>query len=295
MVIQKIACSVFALCLSFSVASAQEITSDEDLTEEKMPTFEEYLQSLEKKDGEIPVHSPRELNFMSRGEVFSVRKQMMKDHPFIFKDYQIEGPVYDGVVSFKQWPGFVGLNCRGNGEKMSEGLSRESIFIDNPLVLISFETGGFKIPKWDCPDVYPVPTKIVTEKETPKITVTYNFSEYYDAFRRYYRERVPFDIFNPYISGRNARDLGYPYVHAETLDGISFINTPNPTTEASLFRDFVHLATNLGCTCNNGSPYQPEFYVSLKKLPAFIRFKLWKQQPASINDKADLVYEMKIE
>ena len=82
---------------------------------------------------DLPINPPRELDFSDREEIFSVRREMMRRYPLSNGDYTPQGPVYAQVVGGKEWPGISGINCRGKGERITFGLSRESIFIDNPF------------------------------------------------------------------------------------------------------------------------------------------------------------------
>ena len=46
--------------------------------------------------------------------------------------------------------------------------------------------------------------------------------------------------------------------------------------------------------CNNGSPHQPETEFIIDAYPASATFKLWRQQPDSPDDPADLIYDITI-
>lgn len=243
---------------------------------------------------DLAVNPPRELDFLSREEIFSVRCEVMRRYPLANEEYTPQGAVYDQVVGGKEWPGISGINCRGNGERMTFGLSRESIFIDNPFVLIGITTGGFRLPDWDCPDIYPMPARIFFEKEKSRIYVDYDFSSYQKIFMNYFQQPVPSDKFLLQFTGENARDLGFSYGYVSASANIVFSNPVNIANTVFQFKDFVHLAYNLGCACNNGSPNQPELDFSFTQLPAEVRFKLWKEKPSSPEAPADMIFEMKI-
>lgn len=242
---------------------------------------------------DVIVNPPRELDFLSREEIFSVRQDMMRRYPLTDSGYTLQGPVYNQVVGGKEWPGISGVNCRGNGESMTFGVSRESIFIDNPLLLIGITTGGFRLSGWDCPDIYPVPTRIFFEKEKSRIYVDYDFSSYQKMFRNYFQRPMQSKDFLPQFTGENARDLGFSYGYVSSSKNIIFSNPVNIANTVFQFKDFVHLAYNLGCACNNGSPNQPELDFSFTQ-PAEVRFKLWKEMPSSPEAPADMIFEMKI-
>lgn len=243
---------------------------------------------------DLPINPPRELDFSDREEIFSVRREMMRRYPLSNGDYTPQGPVYAQVVGGKEWPGISGINCRGKGERITFGLSRESIFIDNPFLLIGITTGSFSLSGWDCPNVYPMPTRIFFEKEKSRIYVDYNFSSYQKIFQNYFQRPVPSADLLLQFTGENARDLGFLYGYVSASENMVFPNPVNIANTVFQFKDFVHLAYNLGCACNNGSPNQPELDFSFTRLPAEVRFKLWKEKPSSPEAPADMIFEMKI-
>lgn len=246
---------------------------------------------------EIRVNPPRELDFLSREDVFKVRLDTIKKYPQVYnKPYSIEGPVFDQVVSGKAWWGFIGLNCRGPGENCIRGRSRESINIDNPFVLINLLTGAFRYPNWHCSEEYPQPVRIVVEPEQQKYYVSYDFSSYYNMFANHFQtSEIPFRVFKTQLSGANARDLGWPYIYAEAVKNIKFTAPGNVTRRVYELRDYIHLASNCGYSdsCNNGSPEQPALEMEFTDLPAAVRFKLWENEPVSPEDPADATYEIR--
>lgn len=146
---------------------------------------------------DVIVNPPRELDFLSREEIFSVRQDMMRRYPLTDGGYTLQGPVYNQVVGGKEWPGISGVNCRGNGESMTFGVSRESIFIDNPLLLIGITTGGFRLSGWDCPDIYPVPTRIFSKKKNQEFMSIMIFLLIKKCFGIIFNVRCSLKIFTP--------------------------------------------------------------------------------------------------
>ena len=244
---------------------------------------------------DLQINPPRELDFLNREEIFSVRREMMRRYPLLNGDYTPQGPVYAQVVGGKEWLGISGINCRtGKEGGITSGLSRESIFIDNPVLLIGITTGGFSLSGWNCPDIYPMPTRIFFEKERSRIYADYDFSSYQKMFQNYFQRPVSSDRFKLQFTAENARDLGFSYGYVSASENMVFPNPVNIANTVFQFKDFVHLAYNLGCACNNGSPNQPELDFSFTRLPAEVRFKLWKEKPSSPKARADMIFEMKI-
>ena len=231
----------------------------------------------------ISINPPRELDFKTRKEVFSVRKKMLKKYPIFTKDgYNAKGPVYAQVEDNKPWWGLQGIECKGNGQHSIDGLSEESRFIDNPFLLVGIDQEAYSFgADAKCSGRYPKPSNLKFDTKKKFISVSYGL--------------MPDD--RPYrFTGQNARDLGYSFGYAEKLSGIEFVQKDNISTDIYEFKDFLHVGGSCGYPggCNNGSPAQPQLQFRVPKKKGSIRFKLWKKRPATKDEKADLIYEIKI-
>ncbi|MGN1079721.1 MAG: hypothetical protein ACI4TE_06070 [Alphaproteobacteria bacterium] len=51
---------------------------------------------------DLTVNPLRELDFLNREEIFSVRREMMRRYPLTNEEYTPQGPVYDQVVGGKE-------------------------------------------------------------------------------------------------------------------------------------------------------------------------------------------------
>ena len=251
----------------------------------------------------FPVNPPRELNFMNKEDIFRVRNEMIEAYPIFYQgDYRAEdSSVFRQIENGKPWWGLKGLLCYGPGKLSIEGEADESRFIDNPFLLISVEE-GFALPfmteKGDCPLSYPEPTSITFDSDTMTFTVEYSISNHDETIEYLTRKNhIRFRNMRQYaFHGRNALDFGVPYVYATEVNNLHFLNGKNVSNTLYRFRDFIHVGGSCGYPggCNNGSPYQPETEFQIDSYPASITFKLWRKQPQSTDEPADLTYQVNI-
>lgn len=250
----------------------------------------------------FPINPPRNLNFKTDKEIFSVRKKMISSYPIFFKGkYDPRtSSVFQQIEEKKPWWGLKGLMCYGPGNLSIEGVSDESRFIDNPFLLVTIEEGhalALLENKGNCPLSYPKPTKIVFDSDKRIFHVNYSVSSHDKALSNVASaNHIKPSQMTYSFNGRNAIDFGIPYVYATNFKNLHFTDSNNISKSPYQFKDFIHVGGSCGYPggCNNGSPTQTETNFQIDKYPASISFKLWKSQPASVNDKADLTYEIKI-
>ena len=250
----------------------------------------------------FPISSPRNLNFKTNEEIFRVRKKMISTYPIFFKGkYEPQtSSVFRQIVEKKPWWGLKGLMCYGPGNLAIEGESDESRFIDNPFLLVTVEEGHALVllkDKGNCPLSYPKPTKISFDSDKMTFYASYNVSSHDKVISNMARaNRMKSSKMTYSFNGRNAVDFGVPYIYATSFKNLHFTNSNNISKSVYKFKDFIHLGGSCGYPggCNNGSPYQAETDFQIDKYPASISFKLWKHKPASVNEKADLTYEIRI-
>lgn len=232
----------------------------------------------------FPINPPREYDFKTRKEVFSVRKKMLKKYPVFFSgDYEPTGPVFKQVEDGKPWWGLQGIECKGPGNKSIDGASEESRFIDNPFLLIGIDQSGAVSngPNARCSGSYPKPSNLKLNTDKKAFSVIYSMVS---SNKEYV------------FAARNAADFGARYAYADDVKGIEFSKEKNISTDVYQFKDFVHVGNSCGYPggCNNGSPLQEELLFSVPKGKGSIHFKLWKKKPASKEDPADMTFELKI-
>ena len=232
----------------------------------------------------FPINTPREYDFKNRKEIFSVRKKMLKKYPIFFSgEYEANGPVFAKVEDGKAWWGLQGIECKGPGNNSIDGFSEESRFIDNPFLLIGIDQAAAvnKGSNARCSGNYPKPSNLKLDTEKREFYVVYSMVS---AKTEY--------VFAPL----NAADFGARYGYADDVNGIEFSNGENISKDVYQFKNFVHVDNSCGYPggCNNGSPLQSELLFRVPKRKGSIHFKLWKKEPSSKDDPADMTFEIRI-
>lgn len=241
----------------------------------------------------IKINPPSEYDFLTKDEVYAIRKKYVAPcSSIINSDYKPSEIVYGQITDKKPWWGFLGLNCKGPGQHGIDGLSEESRFLNNPLLLLGIDSTGVIVsPGINCSQFFPELIQLLYQPSQKKITALYNISKYYRTISNTSIAHQ-FDLLD--IKGENARDFGYNYAYAYEKNNITFGNPINLTTEVQQIRNFIHTGGSCGYPggCNNGSPRQPEFEFDIVKLPAKIKLKLWKQKPVNKNAPADFYFDL---
>ena len=232
----------------------------------------------------FPINSPREYDFKSKKEIFSVRKKMLKKYPVFFSGkYEPTGPVFAQIEEDKPWWGLQGIECKGPGNNSIDGLSEESRFIDNPFLLLGIDqaTVGNGGSNARCSGNYPKPSNLKLDTDKRAFSVIYSLVS----------SNVEYTF-----AARNALDFGAKYAYADNVSGIEFSNPENVSNKVHQFKDYIHVGKSCGYVggCNNGSPRQPELLFRVPKGKGSIHFKLWKKEPTSKDQPADMTFEIRI-
>lgn len=254
-------------------------------------------QKLEEYTGEVrtlEINPPVDLNFLDRESVFALRKEYVSRSLFAKEDYKPEdSPVLSGIQSEKPW---VGLFSEGKylskKFKINQGVSEESRFLNNPNVLVGLAISTVQTcaKDEDNPALTTLPKKLSWVPDLKTVVVEYNLSDYYKV-ALCEGQRTRKHEFR--LTGINARDLGYPFVYANELENITFLNEGNISSSPAELSDYIHTggACGLEGGCNNGSPYQPNLVFYLNRLPekakTSMRLKLWKKAPLNALAPAD--------
>ncbi len=261
---------------------------------EAQKRYDETDNRLKNMTGITPLRiNPTEnYNYKTKEEIYEIRKQYVKTSLFATADYSPSSAVFGQIEDKKPWYGLKYQNCIHSvlgTQAATYGNSEESRFVNNPDNLVGILNGGY-IPKGDyrnkpfCTDskLWLIPKKSEYNAETNTIETTYFY---------------PLDHSGFTMTGINARDFGYNFAHADKYSNIEFTNSKNISNSISRFADFIH--TGGSCKieggCNNDSPHQPELDFSFGgKHTARIHLKLWREQPQSPLDEADINYEIVI-
>lgn len=240
----------------------------------------------------VQVNSPTDFDYMSKDEIYNIRKYYVKNSIFEFNKYEPSEDVFGQIIDNKPW---VQTNiCKNTKIEGYKKASEEARFINNPSIPVAIEYpfvfNGYPDEDW-CIDPINnmIPESINFDGLNKIVTVTYN--------------RLPFvinDTFSFYtFNGLNARDLGYKYAYIDNSKStykINFSNSDNISTQVTEFQNFIHLGSSCGVEggCNNGSPRQPllefkQYDTDFENLDGEIYIKLWKKYPTSPEQEPDLV------
>lgn len=241
----------------------------------------------------VEVNDLTDLNYKSKEEIYKLRKDFVKKSIFNNSSYEPNEHVFGQIEGNKPWLGIKAFSYQWNKETLTEGVSEESRFINNPsaLVMINMPYNNVMLGKIFNRDLHLLPNAIFYSKENKTITIVYNFKNFRNEMRPEYKKA---DLFC--LDGVNARDFGYEWVCVYDIKNISFKS--NHIKERPYdFKNFIHLGGSAGIPggCNNGSPYQPELNFAINALPAHMNLKLWKSKPSSISQKPDMIVELILE
>jgi len=249
---------------------------------------------------EIGLNDPVELDFLSKGQFFGLRKAYVDEHPdLVSGEYHPYEAVYGKIEGDRPWWGLNGQFCLGEGSFSIAGASEESRHIANPFLLLSLDEGkGFSVPAYrDCFPTYPRPVLLMWYPDEARAEATYDMT-------RLISEREQLKIGKPFfdpdsiemkIDNFNARDFGFNYFHAEASDGV--IDAPG----GALFEEAVnmedHLRHGRGCDhpegCNNNWGNYPKTFLIIEKIPSLVNFKLWETEPEDISQEADFTFTIR--
>ena len=269
------------------VEHKKDIYSDENL----------YYEIIGRMGGEsIRISDMINFSDLNSEDILTLRSQAVKTSP-VFKDLHDYVPsrevfeMEDGLP----WIGAMQAACvgtEGPNYQIGEGDSRESLMILNPeLILHPLIPTILNNSPNECDESYYfVPRKVVYYEDTKTITTYIDLSSV--------KAKLGY-IPQPYfLETANPRDLGYSAIFASDYYNLDFDNqTDNMALNISEPRGFWHrgYACGLPEGCNNYSPRDTRYEIRIKKLPAAIRVKLWKNTPRFKNKRADLTYEIVFE
>lgn len=250
----------------------------------------------------VQVNPLSEYNYLTKKQIFDIRKNHVKNSIFSKEDYEPDTRVFGAIADSKPWWGTVTcgkLNYKGDYHERIEGASKVSAQMNNPDALV-----GLSLPflPWDlgdnkefCTADYSkfLPISIQYSKENNLIIAKYKLTKNFLKFRARVNSRnTRYPI---QLSGLNALDFGYDYVYAYDTKNISMYDQNyNVTDDLKIFRDYIHLGGSCKYKdgCNNISPMQNDLMFTVTALPAEINLKLWKKKPMNKYVKADMYYRI---
>lgn len=246
----------------------------------------------------ISINEPTELDFLSKQQVFDIRKQYAAMYPaFIHANYTPSDAVFGRIEDNKPWWGLIGVMFAGPGQHSIDGLSEESRVINNPLLLFMVDPNFWFVDlKLGGASIYPKPVSLSFQPSKKTINVVYDITNYNTEANNYLVKNAneTFGGSNNYtLEGVNARDFGYNYAYAYSIQNIRFADSGNDlSTKVQQLLDFLHTGGSCGYPdgCNNASPTQKFLDFTEIALPAQLKISLWKQMPRDEYAPADLYY-----
>ena len=173
-----------------------------------------------------------------------------------------------------------------------DGPSRDSLGILNPELLYYIQIFDYYKKVDDYEYLYKnynvIPYKVIYNISTKTIT----------AYIK--NERNPEGDYLPItIADANAHDLGYKYAYMSDTKNIGYFSDEpyksNKFTDIKEITGYYMHGSVCGISggCNNYAPYWQYYnHFYLRRLPASFNIKLWKQRPSSVNQEADINFEM---
>jgi hypothetical protein len=248
----------------------------------------------------IAANPMEELDFKTKQEIYDLRKARVLQHPDLAPEhYAPSEAVFGQVMDKRPWWGIYGIYFYGNGQNSVKGPSEQSIFLLNPYLLIGLrEPNAYRKPDLAPPGegriFYPQPLRVEWEAENRRALITYNLHDHYQHVTTHrYR---PTSGYLLDLIAYNARDLGLPYLYVDA--GKSENVVPLQRAEKAFpINQYIHCGASCGYPggCNNISPASPpELIIDIRKLPARVQVKLWRNEPKRVNDQSDMTVTIKM-
>lgn len=253
------------------------------------------VKAIEQNSGgvNIRVKPMIELSGLSVEEILKLRKDAVKRTIALgdvskYKPSEQVFLIEDGLP----WIGAYEASCNGpeNNSKIGEGESRESLGILNPELLYYFI-----IPHYNSEDRslcsaadYLVPRRLVYYEDKNTLVAYVDYKSLFDTRGLNY---------NLILGDVNAHDFGYNWAYADKSYNINFKSDNNFSKQMTQTKGFWHrgYACGLQNGCNNYSPRDDSIVITPTSLPATINIKLWKKQPRSAKQKADINFMIVLE
>jgi len=241
---------------------------------------------------------PAKFDGKSREELFAMRSRQVLDHPeLVAPGYKPRDEVFALLEDGSPWWGLEGVYFYSAGPRSTEGLSEESRFLLNPLLLVAVrEPLAWKHDKPEgAADYFP---RLLSLSWSPKISAghaTFDVSTHFDFVSRNgyaYPDGADRSLL---MVAYNARDFGYHYL---ALDAVASENAAmlQPTSAPLPIVQFIHKggSCRFGHGCNNMSPIRRDFLLKVTATPATAVFKLWKSEPASADQAPESTFSLEL-
>lgn len=260
----------------------------------------------------IALAGPQELDGLSREQVLDLRRAAVARYPDLLAgDYAPAPAVFGQIEDGRPWWGMPGQFYFGAGEQSIAGPAEESRFILNPYLLVAAEFSGLSMWSsgrmalaWDRARItaeqvaqpgFPLtctPRSLRWWPAAARAMVTYDVSACVAAINAW--ALVPFETADAQFDliAYNARDLGFDYLYVSLADSAG-IGQADPPDAPVAIRQYLHRGGSCGYPggCNNMSPHTPEIEgLLVRRLPARVSIRLWRTQPPSAVQAADMMF-----
>jgi len=244
---------------------------------------------------EIEFQAPRELDFKSKAEVLALRTSAVQRYSELLANaYAPSVAVFGEIADGAPWWGLTSHLLYASGEHSIDGPSEEARFILNPYLLVAADFHGawgqgllpdqFLLDPNTTLDCFPTrihwrPRQAQAEARYPAECVTKMSSRYFDLIAYNARDLNLSFIYVPYEEAQNVRHW-----------------SPPPTAYNN--PQYLHRGGSCGYPggCNNMSPSTPDIDgLEITGFPARVVARLWKNQPASVNQPPDMTFVLKFE
>lgn len=245
--------------------------------------------------GNVVVRLMTNLNGKTKNEILEHRKRIVSASIFKSNNYIPKHNIWNNIQDNIPWESIYTATCQNgdwNNEYYLKGWSSESRFINNPEILVGItpvKKYNAKInQRCEGTIIWGMPYKI-------------NYSKKENLITAYYLDLQGLNNKFLKINTVNAQDFGYKYI---TLN-LKSINTNNSNKKDitntvlelnnSYYTDYSNEKLKIVVNRINEYPAEYEFNPQLNTNnleEREIEFKLWKNNPNSIDDTADFTYKI---
>lgn len=244
-------------------------------------------------------------NGKSSEELFALRAKNVSAYPTLLQGaYQPSKTVFE-IESKNPWWGIKGYLFKGRGISETDGLSRESAYFGNPLLLVCPEWygtdmhwSGQRFPKADdfassFPTYLP-PAKATIYPKEKREEIRYDVMPYFNHVASMQNGPWKISSIGFDLRAYNARDFGFNYIYVDPNESKNISKLP-PEVVAIGQQLTTRTRDTCAPACNDLITPDVLCGFKLKDLPAKCRLLLWKNKPAShlvANDmKVDLIFQ----
>ena len=233
---------------------------------------------------EVAIQQPMELDFKSKAEVLQMRSDIVQKYPqLLARGYTPSDEVFGQIVDGLPWWGLVGQIYYGKGNNSIEGESEETRFILNPYLLVAadFWTSG-SMDAVSALSFYCAPYNLRWRPREAYAEATYSAACVDGPRHAPYFDLIAY----------NARDFNLTYIYVSYADSLNLTKSEAPP-KAYANPQFIHRGNSCGYPggCNNMSPQTPEIErIKILGYPASLVIWLWRDEPSSIEQPADMTF-----